>query len=113
LKTRPNIFDFGRNRNGLRVLSWLLGGAVFFLVVEDNLKFCYWHETLQYPEMVVGILAVLETGDDVGLSVGKNPHDCPMALSPLVRFTIGRDSLCKWALKPALACAKVRRWLSL
>ena len=69
MKTPPNPFDFGVNRNVLRVLGWLLGGVVFF-VVEDNLKFCCWHETLQSPEMVVGVLAVVETGDDVGLSVG-------------------------------------------
>ncbi len=56
---------------------------LLFLVerVKDNLKFRCWYEPTQKSLVVVGVLAVAETSDDIDLSVWKNTCYCPRAVA--------------------------------
>jgi len=45
--------------------------------VKDNLEDGGWDESMQKPLVVVGVLAVSETGDDIDLSVWQNSRYCP------------------------------------
>jgi hypothetical protein len=54
---------------------------LFFLVarVKDNLKLRYRYEPMQNPLVVMCVLAVAETGDNVDFSVWQNTRYCPRA----------------------------------
>lgn len=60
-----------RMNSGAVILLFLIGR------VKDNLKLRCWDEPMQKSLMVVGVLAVSETGDDIDLSVWQNTCDCP------------------------------------
>ena len=61
-------------RVGLVLLLFLVGK------VKDNLKLGVWDEPMQKSFVVVGVLAVVETGNDDSLCIGQKTRNCPRAI---------------------------------
>ena len=62
-------------RVGLVLLLFLVGK------VKDNLKLGVWDEPMQKSFVVVGVLAVVETGNDDSLCVWQKTCNCPRVIS--------------------------------